>query len=266
MQIKLKSVLKYLSNVYFILLFQCILEGQIVYELKNNTFRIFDKKTVVYSDFSNFLTGSCNNIELLKGNFGNQFYIYFENSCTTKTIKQLYKLNWKENKFKLLCKEYFEIDNDKVNSKITYYDNYILDSLNLLDLSEDLKNKKTNVVDVYFYNKKIGNKKLTKVKISSYPQIDVYDTLDQNNLKMYNDIAYILFLNKEYAESTFLLAKIIVRFPKRVVAFLNIADCYWELKESTKAIEHYKKYIELMTEQKKDLNKIPKYVYDRIKK
>ena len=59
--------------------------------------------------------------------------------------------------------------------------------------------------------------------------------------------------------------KVIEKDPNRVVVYLNIADCYWELNQKEKAKQNYQKYLSLMKSQKKDLKKIPKRVYERIK-
>ncbi|WP_294322971.1 hypothetical protein [uncultured Chryseobacterium sp.] len=81
----------------------------------------------------------------------------------------------------------------------------------------------------------------------------------------YNNIAFYTHENKSYHESLFLLEKILEKDPNRVVAWLNIADTQWMLNNSHDAKNSYQKYITLMKIQKKDLNRIPKRVYDRTK-
>jgi len=81
----------------------------------------------------------------------------------------------------------------------------------------------------------------------------------------YNNIAFYLQENKSYQESLSLLKEILKKDPNRVVAWLNTADTQWMLNNSYDAKNSYQKYITLMKTQKKDLNRIPKRVYDRIK-
>jgi tetratricopeptide (TPR) repeat protein len=107
--------------------------------------------------------------------------------------------------------------------------------------------------------------KLYSIKKNDFE--DYYNDLDYVNeeIEVINNKAFYLKKYKDYEISLLLLDKVIEKSPTRVVAYLNIADCYWEMKDKPKAIENYKKYIQLMTEQNKDLNKIPKYVYERVK-
>lgn len=89
--------------------------------------------------------------------------------------------------------------------------------------------------------------------------------INSSNVKKINNIAYNLSQSKNYYDAIFLLENLISQNPNRVVAYLNIADCYWETNQKSKAVDNYNKYILLMRSQKKDLKKIPKYVYERVK-
>lgn len=91
------------------------------------------------------------------------------------------------------------------------------------------------------------------------------EPLSEENIQEYNNIAFYLGENKKNNDAVFLLNKIIDKFPERVVAWLNIADIYWNLNNQEKAKNAYQKYLSLMKFQKKDLSKIPQRVYDRIK-
>lgn len=91
------------------------------------------------------------------------------------------------------------------------------------------------------------------------------ETLSEQNITQYNDVAYYLSEKNKYKESLFLLKIITDKFPNRAVAYLNLGDSYWGLKNIEKAKKSYVTYIELMKSQKKDLSKIPQRVYDRIK-
>ncbi|WP_276877845.1 tetratricopeptide repeat protein [Chryseobacterium joostei] len=89
-------------------------------------------------------------------------------------------------------------------------------------------------------------------------------TLSQRNLDDYNNIAFALSKNGNQKASIELLKQIITKFPDRTVAYLNLADSYWNIGEKDKAINNYKEYLTLMKTQKKDLKKIPRYVHSRI--
>ena len=80
-----------------------------------------------------------------------------------------------------------------------------------------------------------------------------------------NDVAFFAYQAKGYSEAIYILEKVIEIYPTRVVAYLNIADSYFNLGNYDEAVKNYKIYISLMKSQKKDLKKIPKYVYDRVK-
>ncbi|PWN66569.1 tetratricopeptide repeat protein [Chryseobacterium oncorhynchi] len=89
-------------------------------------------------------------------------------------------------------------------------------------------------------------------------------TLSQRNLDDYNNIAFALSKNGNQKAGIELLKQIITKFPDRTVAYLNLADSYWNIGEKDKAINYYKEYLTLMKTQKKDLKKIPRYVHSRI--
>ncbi|MFZ4927551.1 tetratricopeptide repeat protein [Chryseobacterium sp. Mn2064] len=90
-------------------------------------------------------------------------------------------------------------------------------------------------------------------------------TLSRADLDDYNNIAYTLTENGNYPIGIELLKQIIDKFPARMVAYLNLADSYWALGDKESAKENYSKYLTLMKSQKKELNKIPKYIGERIK-
>ncbi|MFP9100017.1 hypothetical protein ACLI09_13290 [Flavobacterium sp. RHBU_24] len=107
-------------------------------------------------------------------------------------------------------------------------------------------------------------------------QLFVNEPLTAKNVQKYNDIAfYILELlpyNQEKKASLtdsaiFLLDNITKSFPDRTVAWLNLADAYWENDRGhwKTAKKHYSKYLALMQIQGKDMNKVPQRVYQRLK-
>jgi hypothetical protein len=91
-----------------------------------------------------------------------------------------------------------------------------------------------------------------------------YITISSENINKINDFAFKLE-NINPVVSINVLQKILQKYPDRVVAYLNIANSYWNSGKKDQAIENYKTYLSLMKSQKKDLNKVPKYVRERIK-
>lgn len=104
-------------------------------------------------------------------------------------------------------------------------------------------------------------------------QLDVYQIADilkaypisNQNIIIYNDGAYNLIEGKNFNEARIILLDIVNFSPDRVVAYLNLGDAQWEFDDNENAKKSYLKYISLMKSQGKDLNKIPKRVYERIK-
>ncbi len=138
--------------------------------------------------------------------------------------------------------------------KIKYRDgeaNYLyrkIKSYNLLSPTDILKKIKDN-------SKNIDVKTL-KDTLSVHP-------LSKYNVTHYNNIAYYLERKNQYEESVFLLNKIIEKYPSRIVAYINIGDALWEMKNVDKAKDAYRTYIKLMQENGKE-NKIPKQVLERV--
>jgi len=83
------------------------------------------------------------------------------------------------------------------------------------------------------------------------------------NVVKLNNIAYYLQKANANEEAIYLLEKILKKFPKRTVAYYNLADAYWELGEKKKAIEAYMTYIEQMCNLGKS-KRIPQVVRDRV--
>lgn len=104
-------------------------------------------------------------------------------------------------------------------------------------------------------------------------QLDVYKIADiikacpisNQNIIIYNDGAYNLIEGKKFNEARIILLDIVNFSPNRVVAYLNLGDAQWGFDDNDNAKKSYLKYISLMKSQGKDLNKIPKRVYERIK-
>jgi tetratricopeptide (TPR) repeat protein len=79
----------------------------------------------------------------------------------------------------------------------------------------------------------------------------------------YNNIAYYLQKAGHNQEAIFLLEEILSEFPKRVVAYLNLGDAYWDETKRVKALNNYHHYVKLMKKEQKE-KRIPSYVLKRI--
>lgn len=84
------------------------------------------------------------------------------------------------------------------------------------------------------------------------------------NVTSYNNLAFALEQLVKYNESIYLLQKVLKKFPNRTVAYINLGDAYWGLKQTENARKAYQKYVELMKSSAKEA-KIPKRVLERIK-
>ena len=142
-------------------------------------------------------------------------------------------------------------------------------------LDSDFMNRQT---EICVSNKKIKNKFSILKECINLIELDSNDLFPkiQNSIKKYpkefykspeilNNKGFFLYKYKYYKEALLFLNRTIELFPNRTVVYLNIADCYWKLKDNEKAITNYKKYLSLMQSQNKDLKKVPKRVYERIK-
>jgi len=63
----------------------------------------------------------------------------------------------------------------------------------------------------------------------------------------FNDIAYFWQQAGGNDEAIWLLIKVLENNPKRIVAYLNIADAYWAQREKAKAAENYRAYVNLVS-------------------
>ena len=79
-----------------------------------------------------------------------------------------------------------------------------------------------------------------------------------------NDVGFLLGESGYYEESIELLNAVIARNPGRTVAYLNLADSYWGVKDKVRAAQAYKQYASLMTSAGKG-SKIPDRVAERSK-
>ncbi len=154
--------------------------------------------------------------------------------------------------------EYFPyslgIDNKKYNRNKKLY---LEDSTQSMKASTKLFNED--------YEKFKNPKKYDlKYTIEDFGELLRNNPINANNIDKYNNLAYYLS-EMDNNISIYLLERIINKFPDRTVAYLNLADSYWGIGEKERAVENYKKYIELMKLQNKDLKKIPQRVWERTK-
>lgn len=103
-------------------------------------------------------------------------------------------------------------------------------------------------------------------KLSDIEKMIIEIPVKDNNIDQYNNLAYYLAKTKNGNQFAIIILKeIIKKYPHRTVAHLNLADSLWIAGEKEEASLNYKEYLSLMKSQKKDLNKVPKYVGKRIK-
>jgi hypothetical protein len=104
-------------------------------------------------------------------------------------------------------------------------------------------------------------------------ELDIYEIADilknnpisEQNVTLYNDAALTLIESENFNEARIILLEVTSFSPDRVVAYLNLGDAQWGFDENNDAKKSYQKYLSLMKSQNKDLSKVPKRVYERIK-
>lgn len=84
------------------------------------------------------------------------------------------------------------------------------------------------------------------------------------NIEASNNIAYFLSYEGYHQEAIELLEKIIDASPKRISAYINIADAFWAVRQYDKAHYFYREYISKM-KSKQMGDKIPARALDRFK-
>ena len=182
--------------------------------------------------------------------------------------------------FKKLDGEYYQITKVKDKELLFVYLNGMVNKCGVL-LKKD---EKSNIYNQYFSTHEICNFKIiNNIVISSYKdkgkwfykyfQVvnNILLSIEKDKLKLtpknlttYNNIAYYLQKAGANEEAVYLLGKILEKFPKRIVAYYNIGDAYWELEEKQKAIKAYTTYIEQMCDNGNQ-KKIPQTILERVK-
>lgn len=207
----------------------------------------------------------------------NDFFIVYQNDASITKTQSTFHLFINEKKLYLISKEQVDMSEKEISLaknyivpiEVTNLDYEEMDEKNIIN---DVKPKlsKSNFSNNVFFKNEAAFKLIFKYKpedfFIDYPlNIFKISTINIQNIKNSNDIAYYLEKAKIYDEAIFILENIVKKEPTRIVAYLNLADAYWGLNNIEKAKESYRKYIELMKSQKKDLSKIPQRVYERIK-
>lgn len=149
---------------------------------------------------------------------------------------------WSNKVDEIWITEGVEIDLRYDNELVTYYEEIKLESLNNKFLT---LNDKFPTIEV-----------ISKV-LSCYP-------IRKETVIIYNDLAYFFEKNKNFKSAVYILENLVRTHPDRAVAYLNLGDAYFGLKNTPKAKGAYTTYIQLMKKSGKQA-KIPKRVYDRLK-
>ena len=256
-------------------------------QISKTTYKILTstgvKKNIIIDStlLENLMERMGENLDGLSLSAGYKQEIEIVGSCCTFKANQINSYKFSPfNKNWLLYKSYYqdiEIVGGITDVKVDYYpyemgiDGKEYPPDNKLYLQDFLQNKK--ISETIFneeYNKLKSSKNFKKYDFK-YSYEDLYlliknIPITEANLDKYNNLAfYIAQIKDGNFEGIYLYNEILKRFPNRVVAYLNLADSYWAIGNQKLAKENYKKYVELMKSQNKDLKKIPKRVWERIK-
>jgi len=247
--------------------------------------RLNDDKLIIKSADSAIIYNKDNlivNADLLNTNFykgisKNDFFLVYQNNASANKTQSAYHLFVDKKDLFLISKEQVDFNSDGIFISKNYMIPIKVTDMNYETMDEKItftsglnsvvsNNKLKNNI---FFNNKIAFELTFNSKaddfFTNYP-VNTFKigTINLLNIKNSNDIAYYLEEAHIYEESIFILNSIIQKDPTRIVAYLNLGDSYWETGDKLKAKENYKKYIELMKSQNKDLKKIPKQVWERV--
>lgn len=204
----------------------------------------------------------------------NEFSLVYESNASVTKIKEKYKFQYLDDGLHLIFKETVKFGQEGLAINKIYFHNYSVQGQtyeNIQKLGDKLNfvfENKTPVSYLYDHNNNIfGN---ISYDLSAEEFFILYPEINNgkfiiSNVEEANNLAHSLEKHNILNESVFLLYQIILQYPERVVAYLNLADTCWGLDNEEEAKKYYEKYISLMKSQGKDLKKIPQRVYDRIK-
>jgi len=98
---------------------------------------------------------------------------------------------------------------------------------------------------------------LAKLLYENYSQ-------EAKTLTQLNDIAYYLQKHKHNKEAVMMLESLLKFYPKRMVAYYNLADAYWALGQKKEAKKMYEVYVKQMKARGKG-KRVPKVVKERLR-
>jgi len=198
------------------------------------------------------------------------FTIYFSYDSLANIIFSISD-DKKEGEFTIEGKKYVGVIKDgKYNSKKefdnkNFYDFYSNGKSLLTFVIKESYNRVVILNDLDNIDKAIG-RAIELYPVNNPDNVNVlYKLVEDGNIPLMNAKVYYLEQLDSFEESIYLLEKIISKSPDRVDAYLNIADAYWGNNYKEKAKEYYKKYIELIKSQGKNIDKIPSEVIERSK-
>ena len=269
MQSNLKNVLR-LCKYFAVLTYSTFYCQNIQVSFNDSKLEIAQNKNIIYTESNLPLVGICQDVEIIQSQFSNQFYMYIENTCTSRKSKRLLKIYWAKNYFVLLQEDRIVLQRNAIEGTSMIYKDLIKNSLLTIfeddSLSNELKKIKNNTIEIWYKQKLIGFKKHNTNDLQfGNLTTDENEAITFSNVNLKNNIAFALYQNDILDEALYILNKINKIIPERVVAWLNIADVNWKLQKYEEAKKQYIQYLTLMKSEKKDLKKIPKYVFNRIK-
>ncbi len=182
------------------------------------------------------------------------------------TYEEVYYISFKDNNWFLTdvkyTTSYWQEDYSKTYN-CNVMQNLNLNSENLFERIKPIpiEQERDNLCEIDFYMEdtldafimRFQDKSHEKVYlgINRYKALLDKFPLSLKTLTQYNNIAYYLEQAGAYEESIFLLEKIIEKYPKRTVAYLNLRDAYYGKGDKGKAKEYYKIYTQQMREKAK---------------
>ncbi|WP_128414177.1 hypothetical protein [Chryseobacterium sp. Leaf394] len=203
----------------------------------------------------------------------NTFSLLYEFNASVTKVKEKYDFVYSAKGLRLIKKETLKYGREGISFTKVYFKKYMMEDKSF----DDIQSLASNVNDVfnkyplaflYDNQQKLFGKEIYDLSREdfyiNYPDVK-QPNLDIVNVELANNLAFDLQNENINISSKLILESIVEKYPDRVVAWLNLGDVYWSLKDSIKAKDAYQKYISLMKSQKKDLSKIPQRVYYRTK-
>lgn len=238
--------------------------------VKEKDIIIYCGKKIVYSNL--IVDEMSVSTEFIHGT-NNTFSLLYELTASVTKVKEKYDFAYSDKGLRLLNKETLKYGREGISFTKVYFKKYMMEDRSFDDL-QSLGSKlnddfnKNPIAFLYDYQQKLFGKEVYDLSIEdfyiNYPNIKQRN-LDIINVELANNLAFDLQNENANISSRLILESIVEKYPDRVVAWLNLGDVYWSLKDNINAKEAYQKYIFLMKSQKKNLSKIPQRVYERSK-